>query len=89
MTGRLFVFGLGYTAVTLAADLLDGDPYLREVERVLEEHPGVSEAVVVGVPSPYGDERVKAVIVPAGPCAATVGTNSASSRATNGRTSEV
>jgi long-chain acyl-CoA synthetase len=40
----------------------------REVEALLETHPRVLEAVVLGVPSPYGDERVKAVIVPVGPC---------------------
>jgi long-chain acyl-CoA synthetase len=40
----------------------------REVEEVLESCPMVEEAVVVGVPSPYGDERVKAVIVRRGEC---------------------
>lgn len=39
-----------------------------EIERVLEEHPRVMEAAVVGVPSAYGDDRVKAVIVTSGPC---------------------
>jgi long-chain acyl-CoA synthetase len=40
----------------------------REVEELLETHPRVAEVAVVGVPSPYGDERVKAVIVTTGPC---------------------
>jgi long-chain acyl-CoA synthetase len=40
----------------------------REIEELLEGHPLVDEAVVLGVPSPYGDERVKAVIVAKGPC---------------------
>lgn len=35
----------------------------REVEELLETHPRVSEAVVVGVPTSFGDEKVKAVIV--------------------------
>ncbi len=35
----------------------------REVEALLEDHPAVSEVVVVGVPTTYGDEKVKAVIV--------------------------
>jgi long-chain acyl-CoA synthetase len=42
----------------------------REVESLLEEHPHVREAVVVGVPSLYGDERVKAVVVCDPPCSA-------------------
>jgi long-chain acyl-CoA synthetase len=41
----------------------------REIEELLEGHPQVLEAAVVGVPSPYGDERVKAVLVTNGPCA--------------------
>jgi len=40
----------------------------REVESVLEDHPGVDQVAVVGVPTPYGDEKVKAVIVRRGPC---------------------
>jgi long-chain acyl-CoA synthetase len=39
-----------------------------EIETLLEEHPKVKEAVVIGVPTPYGEESVKAVIVPQGPC---------------------
>ena len=35
----------------------------REVEELLESHPKVSEAVVIGVPTTFGDEKVKAVVV--------------------------
>jgi long-chain acyl-CoA synthetase len=35
----------------------------REVEELLESHPKVSEVVVVGVPTTFGDEKVKAVVV--------------------------
>jgi long-chain acyl-CoA synthetase len=38
--------------------------YPREVEEVLYQHPGVKEAVALGVPDPYRGETVKAVIVP-------------------------
>ncbi len=41
-----------------------------ELETLLEEHPKVEEAVVFGVPTQYGDENVKAVIVPSEPCEA-------------------
>ena len=39
-----------------------------EVEEVLESHPKVEEAAVIGVPTPFGDEKVKAVIVLNVPC---------------------
>jgi len=42
------------------------DPY--EIEELLESHPRVEEAVAVGIPTPFGDEKVKAVIVLNGPC---------------------
>jgi len=35
----------------------------REIEELLESHPKVEEAVVLGVPTSYGDEKVKAVLV--------------------------
>jgi len=35
----------------------------REVEELLESHPKVEEAVVVGLPTLFGDEKVKAVVV--------------------------
>jgi len=36
----------------------------REIEELLEEHPAVEEAAVVGVPTQFADEKVKAVVVP-------------------------
>ena len=42
------------------------DPH--EIEEVLEGHPKVEEAVALGIPAPFGDEKVKAVIVPKGFC---------------------
>ena len=35
----------------------------REVEEVLETHPSIAEVAVVGVPTAYGDDKVKAVVV--------------------------
>lgn len=40
----------------------------REIEELLESHPAVEEAVVVGLPTPYGDEKIKAVVVARGSC---------------------
>jgi long-chain acyl-CoA synthetase len=40
----------------------------QELESLLEDHPRVEEAAVVGEPTAYGDERVKALIVLNGPC---------------------
>jgi long-chain acyl-CoA synthetase len=40
----------------------------REIEDLLERHPKVDEVVVVGIPRAYGDEKVKAVIIPNAPC---------------------
>jgi long-chain acyl-CoA synthetase len=39
-----------------------------DIEEILESHPKVEEVVVIGEPSSYGDEKVKAVIVPKNPC---------------------
>jgi acyl-CoA synthetase (AMP-forming)/AMP-acid ligase II len=44
--------------------------YPIEVEHVLEEHPGVREAAVIGVPDRRWGEVVKAVVVPADAAAA-------------------
>jgi long-chain acyl-CoA synthetase len=38
--------------------------YPREVEEVLYQHPGIKEAVALGVPDPYRGEAVKVVVVP-------------------------
>src|SRR5690606_32073052 len=37
--------------------------YPREVELVLESHPGVAEAAAVGMPHPYTGQTVKAYVV--------------------------
>jgi long-chain acyl-CoA synthetase len=42
----------------------------REVEEVLESHPKVEEAVVIGVRTPFEDEKVQAVVVANAPCTA-------------------
>jgi long-chain acyl-CoA synthetase len=40
----------------------------QEIEALLETHPKVEEAVVVGLPTSFGDEKMKAVVVLSGPC---------------------
>jgi long-chain acyl-CoA synthetase len=40
----------------------------REIEEVLAGHPKVEEAVALGAPTPYGDERIRVVVVVNGPC---------------------
>ncbi len=42
----------------------------REIEEVIESHPNVEEAVVMGMPTLFGDERVTAIIVLNAPCSA-------------------
>ena len=39
-----------------------------EVENILQSHPAVKHVAVIGIPGLYGDERVKAVIVPQHRC---------------------
>jgi long-chain acyl-CoA synthetase len=39
-----------------------------DIEEVLENHPSVEEAVVIGLPTDYGDEKIKAVLVLKAPC---------------------
>lgn len=40
----------------------------REIEELLESFPKVDEAAVIGLPTSYGDEKVKAVVVPNASC---------------------
>ncbi len=40
----------------------------REIEELLESHPNVEEAVALGLPTSYGDEKLKAVVVLNGSC---------------------
>lgn len=39
-----------------------------EIEELLESHPKVEEAVVLGLPTPFGDEKVTAMVVLNAPC---------------------
>lgn len=59
--GRVVI--VGRAADRVISGGVNVDP--AEVERMLLEHPGVDEALVVGVPDPEWGERVVAVIVPA------------------------
>jgi fatty-acyl-CoA synthase len=45
--------------------------FAEEVEQVLIEHPGVRDALVVGLPDPRWGQRVTAVVAPAGDAAPT------------------
>ena len=40
----------------------------REVEELLESHPKIEEAIVIGVATPFGDQKVKALLVTNAPC---------------------
>ena len=62
--GRLYVTGRKKLLIEVAGHKVD--PI--EVEDVLEVHPNIREAVVVGVPEADGEESVKAVIVPSNGC---------------------
>jgi long-chain acyl-CoA synthetase len=42
----------------------------REIEEILERHPKVKEAVVLGVGTEHGDEKVKGIVVVTEPCGA-------------------
>lgn len=64
--GRIFLTGRKKLFIEVVGNKVD--PF--EVESVLEAHPSVAEAVVVGVKGPLeGEEVVKAVVVPSGACA--------------------
>jgi long-chain acyl-CoA synthetase len=40
----------------------------REIEKLLEDHPLIEEAVVFGVPTSFGDEKIHALVVPRQGC---------------------
>jgi long-chain acyl-CoA synthetase len=40
----------------------------REVEELLESHPEIEEAIVIGVATPFGDQKVKALLVTNAAC---------------------
>jgi long-chain acyl-CoA synthetase len=42
------------------------NPY--EVESLIESHPRVGEVAVIGMDTPYGDQKIKAVVVSTEPC---------------------
>jgi long-chain acyl-CoA synthetase len=58
--GRLYLTGRKKFFINKGGYKIDP----REIEALLEGHPKVDEVVVLGVPTSYGDEKVKAVIVP-------------------------
>ena len=57
--GRLTVIGRKKIFINTATHKVDP----AEVEVLIASHPKVESVVVVGVPGPYADEQVKAVIV--------------------------
>ncbi len=57
--GNLFLHGRKTAFINVGANKVDP----AEIEAALAAHPRVREAVVVGIPGPYGDELVKAVVV--------------------------
>lgn len=60
--GRLYLTGRKTFVINVAGRKVNPD----EIESVLMEHPSVREAVVVGIQDPYGEEVVKAVVIPRG-----------------------
>ncbi|MFI9243774.1 long-chain-fatty-acid--CoA ligase [Streptomyces sp. NPDC053086] len=60
--GYLFIRDRIKDAVLVAGE----NVYPAEIENVLESHPGVAEAVIVGAPDERWGERVHAFVVPAG-----------------------
>lgn len=50
-------------AISVGGELV----YPKEIERVLDQHPGVKQSAVIGIPDPRWGQLVKAFVVPAGP----------------------
>jgi long-chain acyl-CoA synthetase len=63
-TGRLYLLGRKRFLINRGGYKVNP----REIEEVLEAHPAVGDLVVVGEPTVFGDERIKAIVVPRGPC---------------------
>lgn len=61
-TGRIVLLGRGALCINTGGEKV----FPEEVEAVLKSHPGVADAVVIGVPDPRWGERVAAVIQPLG-----------------------
>jgi long-chain acyl-CoA synthetase len=62
--GRLYV--LGRKSLFINRSGYKVNPY--ELEELIDGHPKVREVAVVGVDAAYGDQKIKAVIVPTEPC---------------------
>ena len=63
--GTLRLLGRGSLCINTGGEKV----YPEEVEAALKSHPGVADAVVVGVPDPTWGERVAAVVEPGDPAA--------------------
>jgi len=63
-TGRIYLIGRKSLFINRGGYKVN--PY--EVEELIQKHPKVREAVVVGVDTEYGDQKIRAVIVPSEPC---------------------
>ncbi len=61
--GSIRLLGRGSVSINTGGEKV----YPEEVEAVLKDHPGVADAVVVGVPDPTFGERVVAVVAPTNP----------------------
>lgn len=59
INGNVFISGRKKLFINVGANKVDPG----EVEAVLNTHPAIKECVVLGIPSVYGDEVVKAVLV--------------------------
>ena len=57
--GYLWFVGRIKEAIRRSGEMLSA----AEVERALDSHPSIAESAVVGVPSEFGDDEVKAVVV--------------------------
>jgi long-chain acyl-CoA synthetase len=63
--GRLFLVGRKKLFINKGGYKINP----REVEDLLESHAKIEEAIVIGVTTPFGDEKVKAVLVTNAACA--------------------